>query len=192
MRLVLAAAATAALATLAGCSEPVPQTPDGAFFVQMIQDDPSQCMIAGNTAQEGVIDNAMRGTVVSDGTNMTVVDCTVQSNAGNMAAPFQVHGKLDATGKTGDYLEIEIASISPSATEMAPAVGSVIFASPKTAEESYNGNTCTFFFENKETVDDGKIWVSFACTNVVSGMSTCAISKGYAIFENCLTAAVGM
>ena len=69
-----------------------------------------------------------------------------------------------------------------------PAVGSVSYSSQHTAENVYGG-TCNFYFTpmTDETVTAGRIWVSFQCDALVSGMSTCPIKQGYAIFENCLT-----
>jgi hypothetical protein len=191
MRFAHAAAAAATVATLAlfaGCSEPVPQTPDGAFWLTTIQPDAIACHIAGHTDQVGTVDSKQHSPVVTDGTDGIVVDCSVSSIAGNAAAPFQVYAKLDATTKTGNYLELNIASITAAAKIDAPAVGTLVFSDPKTAGNGFQGN-CNFYFEGGagEGVSDGKIWVSFQCDGLVSAMSTCPVKQGYAIFENCLT-----
>lgn len=185
MRFTLAALSVVALPMLAAaCSEPVPQTPDGAFFFQTIQDDPLKCQIAGQKAAVGIVDQNQKNTVILDGTNGTEVDCTVLGTA----APFEVHAKMDDSKNTGNYLEILIPKISPSAKKDSPATGSVVMSAPFTAS-TYTGEGCNFYFEEgtKQTVASGRIWVTFDCPALSSGMSTCPIKVGYAIFENCLT-----
>ncbi|APR86153.1 Hypothetical protein A7982_11502 [Minicystis rosea] len=190
MRFAHAAAAVAvtavAFAMSAGCSEPVPVSADGAFFLATIQDDPLKCSHAGHTVQVGAVDSVQKTTVIIDGTDQITVDCNVVSLK-ESGAPFKVQGKIDAQLKSGNYMEIAIPSISPSATADAPAAGSIVFSDPKTAGQPYSGS-CDFYFEQKnQTVADGRIWVSFKCDALTSGMSTCPLKQGYAIFENCLT-----
>lgn len=184
MRFTLVALSAAAFVLHAGCSEPVPQTPDGAFYFATTQPSAATCVVAGHVAQVGAVSQNEKKSVILDGTNKTKVDCTVL----NTTAPFDVVGKLDDTQNSGNYLEIHIPSISPSAKKDAPAKGSVVMSTPKTAT-TYVGNDCNFYFEEgtKETVASGRIWVSFDCPAVSAGMSTCPIKTGYAIFENCLT-----
>jgi len=196
MRLAHVVASAATLTTLAvfsgcfsGCSEPIPQTAGGAFFLATTQPDPIACKHVGHTTQVGVVDSTQRGSVVIDGTDGIIVNCTVESVAGNMAAPYNVHATINASAKSGNSLEFLIPSISSSAKRDAPAAGSVSFADPKTAGNAYQGN-CNFYFEHtNQIVDDGRIWVSFDCPALVSGMSTCPVTQGYAILENCLTEA---
>lgn len=189
MRFALAVSTVAAVGFLmsAGCSEPVPVSADGAFFIATIQDNPLACHIAGHTVQVGAVDATSKGTVIVDGTDMIRVDCSVASIAGSGSAPFAVQGRIDALAKSGNYMEIAIPSISPGATLDAPAKGSIVFSDPKTAGQPYSGS-CDFYFEKQnQTVADGRIWVSFQCDALTSGMSTCPLKQGYAIFENCLT-----
>lgn len=183
MRFTLVAVSAAALATFWGCSEPVPQSADGAFFFATTQTDPLTCKIAGHTAAVGSVDPSAIKTTITDGSEGTVVDCSVL----NATAPYKVEAKLDDTNNTGNYLAFSIPSISPGATKDAPAEGSVTISTPKTAS-SYGGK-CNFYFEEgtKETVATGKIWVSFDCPALVSGMSTCPLKQGFAVFQNCLT-----
>ena len=112
MRFTMVAVSAFVFLTYAGCSEPVPQTPDGAFYVTTVNNDPSKCTIVGNSMQLGKVDQNEKNTVITDGTNGTKVDCEVL----NTAAPFDVHAKIDDTANTGNYLEIDIPSISPSAS----------------------------------------------------------------------------
>jgi hypothetical protein len=175
----------AAFLTFAGCGESVPQSADGAFFVATIQPDPLKCQISGHTAQVGAVDATERKTVIIDGAMGAVVNCEVI----NAKAPFNAHGKLDDLANSGNYLEINIPSISPDATIDAPAEGTLTFSAGFTAGNPYSGS-CKFYFEGKGSVAAGRIWVSFQCDALTSGMSTCPLKQGYAIFENCLTEAI--
>ena len=62
--LVAVSAAAAFALTFAGCSEPVPQSPDGAFFIATSQPDQTVCMHVGHTTQVGAVDSTQRTTVV--------------------------------------------------------------------------------------------------------------------------------
>ena len=186
MRFALLVFSAAALATLAGCSDPVPQSADGAFWLATLQDDPLECKIGGQTAQVGAIDSTERKTVITDGTNNASIRCEVEGTT----APFKVHGAIDDLANSATYFEISIPSITSDASIDAPAVGSISFSSSWTAGEPYSG-PCNFYFEGtKESVASGRIWVSFQCDALTSNMSTCPLKQGYAIFENCLTAPI--
>jgi hypothetical protein len=163
-------------------SSVLPPTPDGAFTLTTTQDDVSTCPIAGHTAVVGEVDAAQRTmTVDDDGT--TFVSCTVKGTGA-----FQVHAKLDDTAKSGNSFEISIPSITPAASEGAPASGNLVFSAPWTAGSPFTGN-CSFYFTpgTPETVDAGKVWVTFTCPGLQSAGSTCPLQIGYAVFENCLT-----
>ena len=188
MRLALVALSVVAFASLTGCSDPAPVLPDGAFFLQTTQSDPTQCMIAGNFAQVGVIDANNKNAVVSDGQDKAVVDCNVSGTSN-----FDIYAVLDDTGgNSGDYFEMLIGSIGLSATEDNPAKGAVAFSAPWTAGNAFGG-ACNFWVEsgNSPRIDNadgaGKVWVSFSCPGLTSGMSTCPLQTGFALFENCLT-----
>ncbi|MFT3768132.1 MAG: hypothetical protein QM820_21995 [Minicystis sp.] len=190
MRFTLVAVSAVALATLAGCSEPVPQSADGAFFIATSQPDPSVCIHVGHTTQVGTVDSTQRTTVVTDGVDGINVSCTVESLAGSMTPPYLVKGKIDALSKSGNYMELLIPSISPNAKPDAPAQGSVVFSDPKTAGNPYSG-PCDFYFEqSNQTVDNGRAWLSFKCAELTSSMSKCPLTTGYVILENCLTESV--
>lgn len=159
----------------------VSSTPDGAFFLAVEQGGTAQCPIADHTAAVGEIDAATRTNVIPDAVGGTTVSCEVLGS-------FQAHGKIDDLANTGNYLEIDIPSITPAASESAPAQGAISFSGPWTAGNAFSGN-CDFYFTpgTPETVDTGKIWVTFTCPGLQSGLSTCPLQIGYAIFENCLT-----
>jgi hypothetical protein len=165
----------------------VPAVADGAFTLTTIQDDPLACMIAGHTASVGAIDAATRTMVVTDGMGGSHVTCSVAGTSS-----FAVHGTLDDTGNSGSYFEILIPDIAPGASQGAPASGTLSFSAPWTAGNPYSGS-CDFYFTTgtQETVDAGKVWVTFECAAVTSGGSTCPVKIGYAIFENCLTQTAG-
>lgn len=191
--LVLALLPAATLTTLAGCSDPIPQTPAGAFFLALINDDPSKCMITGHTAQVGGVDAQNRNMVVTDGSSVvdggpaTHVSCSVTGTS-----TFKVHGLIDDGANSGNTLEILIDGIAAGATQANPGKGTAVFTAPWTAGNGYGGN-CDFWFTptTGEAVDVkggvGRAWVTFSCAGVSSGMSTCPLKTGFAIFENCLT-----
>lgn len=194
MRFALVLFSAAGLVVLASCSDPVPQTPDGAFFAAMITDDPLKCTINGFTAQVGAVDGQNRNTVVTDGMSLsdggpsTHVSCSVSGTT-----TYSVHGLIDDTAGTGNYFEIQINDLKAGQSQTSPAKGTGILSSAShTAGEPYQG-PCDFWFTagTKETVDAtggaGRVWVTFSCAGLVSGMSTCPLKTGYAIFENCLT-----
>jgi len=179
---------------LASCSDPVPQTPDGAFFTAMINDDPSKCMIVGFTAQVGAVDGQNRNTVVSDGMSLvdggspTHVSCSISGTT-----TYSVHGLIDDINGTGNYFEMQINDLKAGQSEADPAHGTGIISSAShTAGVAYQG-PCDFWFtpSTKEAVNvangAGRVWVTFSCAGLLSGMSTCPLKTGYAIFENCLT-----
>jgi hypothetical protein len=181
MRFALLALSATALATLAGCGpdEP-PAIPQGAFNVSTVQTDPIACMIAGHSTQVGEIDESHRKDVIASGMDGAVVNCTVSGTS-----PFSVNGDITQDDR---HLAINIPSIKPGATLASPAVGTIQYSSVKTAGNAYGG-TCNYYFTEmtSETVASGRIWVSFQCDALVSGMSTCPIKQGYVILENCLT-----
>lgn len=120
------------------------------------------------------------GATAADG-NQVTVQCSVTGTG-----TFSVSG----TAKTvADVLAIDIPSISPSATEANPAVGTATFESAlHTADDSYGGS-CNFYFKGDgQTVATGKIWGAFTCASVLDSggqEDTCAISESYFVFENC-------
>lgn len=184
MRFTLAALALTTSVLVASCSEPVPQSPDGAFYLNHSQPDASVCAVFNHTIQIGSVANTER-TTITDGTDGTKVACKVL----NATAPFSVTASIDdSSGKSGSYFWINIPKIDKTATEENPAIGSVTYADLKTASNPLSG-TCNFFFEagSSEGVDSGKIWVAFTCPMVSGQAGTCAVQKGVAVFENCLT-----
>jgi hypothetical protein len=185
MRLVAAALSTIALAAVTyGCSDPVPQSPDGAWFVSTSQLDATKCHMAQHNSTFGQVDDAHRIAVETDGVKGAHVSCTV-SGTGNGPYAVQVLAQNDMV-----TLQLSINAISTTATEASPAKGGVAYLDLDKTKVQYAGTDCNFYFATKaETVATGKIWVAFTCDSIVNGdtMSDCTLTQGYALFENCLT-----
>lgn len=171
-----------ALAILAGCSAPVPPSPQAAWKVTFSDTGPD-CTIAQHNAVVGDVTDSLRRVLVVDGVDNADVQCTV---SGNSSFRVSNTSALDQ----GRALSISIASITTTATQEMPATGSVAYSSERTGGDTYFGGDptpCNFYFipGTNEGVGPGKIWVAFDCPKVTSENSTCAISQGFAIFENC-------
>jgi hypothetical protein len=184
MRLALLAFPVLALAALSGCSDPVPPTPQGAFSVSFSQPG-AGCSIGSHNAAVGLVDDKNRTTIVVDGNDGADISCSV---VGGTSGPFKVDAQLV---KEPNGLIIAIPSLSPKATKDAPSTGTVGFLSDRTAGKTYTSPTdtpCNFYFvpSTNEGVAAGKVWLAFNCPTLVSPPDQgCAISQGYAIFENC-------
>jgi hypothetical protein len=181
----LAAFSVLALASLAGCGGGGSTPPEAAWVVSMIQSDPTQCMIADNTRSIGAVSNSKITTPEISGTTdgqlgTVTVQCTVSGTSS-----FSV----DAQASAGpDSLHITIPSIDASASMSSPATGNISYESDATADNFYQGD-CNFYFEQSMgvAVAAGRIWVAFQCPMLMSGLSTCPVDQGYAVFEDCLT-----
>ncbi len=177
-------AAAASMVGSLGCSDPVPPTPRGAFYVGFV-DSGVDCAIAGHNTQVGVVNDHERTEVLTDGVDGAAIECKVTGSGAFAASGSISHG--------GDYLAIDIPSIKfPDATKDAPVTGSASFASFKTIDTySSTASGCNFYFVNNgangQGVGAGKIWASFECPAVQADMSVCKIQQGYVIFENCVT-----
>lgn len=170
-----------ALATVVGCSDPVPPTPRGAFTVSFA--DPGiDCSIGPHNAQVGSVLMDRKDKVVVDGTEDARIDCTV--------TPAGSGFKVSASARQKDKgLFLEVPSISPGATEETPATGGLSYSSATTADAFNNSDDepCQFYFipGTGEGVSAGKVWLAFKCPTVVSDGNECAIAQSFAIFENC-------
>jgi hypothetical protein len=168
------------LALLAGCSDPVPPTPRGAWTVSFV--DPGQdCMQAGHNTQIGQVGPDNKDAVVVDGTESASIDCDVKA----AGTGFNVYAVASQKDKG---LTIVVNGITAAATEMAPAKGGISYVSANTVD-SYltpEGSQCDFYFiPPRQGIASGRVWVAFKCPVIESEGSTCSISQGYAIFENC-------
>lgn len=172
----------------AGCSDPVPVAPQGAWKVSFLQSDASKCRIMGHTVNIGEISATEETSVVvnsaqavTDGGDPAQVTCTVAG-----AGPFHVEGSINQ-GARG--LEIVIPKIDASARESSPATGSVSYIDEITVT-SYSSANCQFYFEEGSTrITAGKAWLTFNCPEISAGSTlgaTCGLSKSFVLFENCL------
>jgi hypothetical protein len=164
----------------ASCSDPVPPTPRGAFSVSFV-DSGMECSHAGHNTVIGMVGPSNKEVVVVDGTADTDIKCSVTPVAGGFS--------VEATASQNDKsLTILIDKIAATATEMAPTPGSISYVSAKTVDAYSNstGFPCQFYFiPSNQGIEAGRVWVSFKCPMVEADGSTCEISQGYAIFENC-------
>ncbi|MFO0762004.1 MAG: hypothetical protein U0359_36525 [Byssovorax sp.] len=171
----------AGLAGAAGCSDPVPPTPQGAFQVTFVSDS-AECGIAGHNTAVGAVTSTTKDKVLVSGTEGADVECTVSGSG-----TFSVQAKIT---QNGQGLEINIPKLTASASKDNPATGSVNYASLKTSGTAFSSATdtpCKFYFtSSSEGVASGRVWITFDCPKIVQGtMKTCKLGPGFAIFENC-------
>jgi hypothetical protein len=181
-RFALAVVSTSFLAVFAiACSDPVPPTPQGACHAELLSNG-GACTITSQVADVGSVTATTKDRVLVAGDDAGA-DISCQVSGTNS---FDVQASATVAGQG---IQISIPKIDSSATQMAPAAGTVIFAASMTggAYSTPSATPCAFYFKQGtgEGVASGKIWVAFSCPTVVNGMSTCAISESFAIFENC-------
>jgi hypothetical protein len=154
---------------------------DGAWSVALTNNG-ATCHTLSDTVAVGEVTASAILTRVTDGTQGASVVCSV-TPATNVAA-FTV----DGTAALGaDTLHITIPSITATATQASPAVGSVEFAAPQTNGATYTGHACDFYFvaDTGEGVAAGKVWIAFDCQSVSGSGSTCSLAQSIALFEDC-------
>lgn len=189
-RFLHASIVSLAAAFAAGCGDPPPPAPQGAWFVNFGPGvDAAACSVAQHTTKVGEVSETDPGKLVRDGgdvgTSQASVSCSVIGSD-----KFNVNAQATLKGSS---LKISVDNLSPSATEDAPALGKVIFADTATAGIGYAPadaeKLCEFYFADgsRESVASGKVWVAFRCPDlaVSSPKSNCQISQGYANFGNC-------
>lgn len=181
-RFALAVLSTSVLAVFAAaCSDPVPPTPQGACKAELLSNG-GKCTITSQEVSLGSVSASGKDKLlIAGGVESAEVTCQVTGTSS-----FDVTASISVSG---EGIQISIPKIDPSATKMAPAPGSVVFAGKETggAYTSESATPCAFYFTQgtSQGVASGKIWVSFSCPKVVGGMSTCEIAESFAIFENC-------
>ncbi|WP_437324115.1 hypothetical protein [Sorangium sp. So ce381] len=164
-----------------GCSGAEPSTPRGAYTMNFA-DPGADCSAQGHRAVLGDVSATQKVRLVTDGEDDASVDCSVSGSgtfsvsavAKNPAEAAEIHVKIDA--------------ISPAATQDAPATGSISFSSAKTGGQTFYSDTaapCKFWFEGKQGVDAGKIWVGFECPAMLNEGETCQLRLGVLAFDSC-------
>jgi len=167
-----------AFAFLGGCSDPVPPTPQGAFSVQF-SDTGMNCSIASHRSEAGLVDASTKEKVLIDGMEGAKVSCSVSGSG-----PFDVSAQI-VLGSDG--ITLSIPAINAGATVDSPAKGALSFFSDRTAGDAFSSSSCNFYFKEGtgQGVASGKLWVSFACPEVIESTNTCGITESHVILENC-------
>jgi hypothetical protein len=174
---------------MTGCGDSAPVPQKGGYSVEFEKTGIS-CPIQSHNGDVGsgntTLSTSNPDSVATDGTDDATITCSVSGTS-----TFTVDAL--ATAK-GNVLHVHVDSISTKNTTSNPAKGSASFASPETSGTSYSNpanKPCKFWFEDntKETISSGRIWASFECDEVDSGMSACGLSSGVIVFYNCDTTA---
>lgn len=176
MRSMLGVAAVLALAS-SGCSEPVPPASKGAFIVSFLSNG-GDCKVKGHQSQVGGVTAKERTDLKTDTVKGAQIYCGVYDNGGT----FDVEGNIRLEDRS---LSISLKGVSPTASEDAPATGSVNYSSSDTGGSSYNSNNCRFYFREQEGVAAGRFWADFRCDELTGGVSTCAVNFATIALENC-------
>ncbi len=183
IRLVLALPCLVALPLASGaCSDPVPLIPRGAWAVTF-QDPGGDCNVTGHNSSVGTVEAEGDIEYRTDGTEGAEIECTVEPSGGS----FNFKGSVSYKGQ---YLSITADGLKAGATIDDPSAASVEFQTVQSTD-IYRGSGCQIYFnENGQAVEEGKIWATFACTDIVGSQGdTCRLQLGYIAFENCVGAA---
>jgi hypothetical protein len=117
-------------------------------------------------------------------TSPSLITCSVTGSS-----TFVASGTA-ATQDQSMSLSINIPSITASATESNPVMGTASYSSAQyTAQNVYEGS-CAFYFKTAppEGIAAGRIWAAYACpmvTNSGGQHDTCAITESFFLFEDC-------
>lgn len=147
--------------------------------------EPAKCSIAAHDAALGAVTTDTQKMLVS---RADVPGVSVTCSIATAGEGFAVNATASQGGKV---LSIQIPSIDSTASEAAPATGTLTYASAKTSEPytSPVSRPCSFYFVpgSPEGVLGGFLWVSFSCPAVIGQKTAevCSITKGVAVFENC-------
>jgi hypothetical protein len=154
--------------------------PDQGAFAVTFLDTGAGCTTIGHNSTVGEVTATTKDVLVVDGQDGAGIECAVSGSG-----TFSVSAQL---AMNADFLAIEIASIDTAATESAAAPGAVSFASATTAGQPYasQGPTCEFWFASpNQAVAPGRLWTTFRCAEILEGASSCEITQGTVILENC-------
>lgn len=183
--LAVACAATV-LATAAGCSEPAPLIPRGAWSLVFI-DTGLDCQIAGHNVSIGEVTADKRQTLVDDeavvGSVTTSVLCSVVDNGGSF------YFDAAESNSAGNVLTLIVPELSASASKDSPSKGTVSYMSPNTAA-SFTSQECNFYFLDGtgQGVQAGNVWLTFDCPTIAAAQdNVCQIQIAYAAFEQCVS-----
>lgn len=159
----------------AGCSDPVPPIPEGGWSVAFQNPGGGDCNVNSHNEAVGTVTADQKSALIQDGTDASV-SCNVSASS--------VSGSVFQNVKN---LDIQVSSISSDATVDNPATGLVSFTSPTTVNSfvSSADAPCIFYFGEGQGIQDGEVWLTFSCPDMVSEGQSCRIQQGYAAFKNC-------
>lgn len=188
--LFLAAASLGLTATLAlafaGCSDPAPIIPRGAWAVSWIK--PANCKIFDHNSAIGEVDADSRTKLFEDGELLATDDSAsgVDVSCAVIATDsgFQVEGYESAREL---LLNILVNDLPADATKDKPAKGTVAYKSADTAN-IFNSANCNFYFipGTGQGVKDGQVFLTFECDDIAyESDNICTIKPGYVALENC-------
>lgn len=163
----------------AGCGSSDPPIGQGAWLAS-VGFVPGTCSLSGHNGSVGEVSASTKTEVVTDGVDGASVTCSVTGSS-----EFSVEGDVS---RGANRLRVEVSGLSSAATIDAPVKGSVSIQTPNTVNE-YSSSSCNFYFESeKQEVAAGRAWVSFECPAIqhLSTRSTCKITHGVILLENCL------
>jgi hypothetical protein len=189
MSLALTAAGAAALlaSAFAGCSQPAPRIPEGAWYLRF-DDAGLMCDPGPHEADIGEVSSANRTTLVEDDETFEELVVTVYCSVVDKEGTFSLNAGASTPNGTG--LTLIVNELSPTATKDNPSIGSVSYRhAVETAGVPYSSSMCNFYFADGtgQGVQPGTVWVSFDCPTVSSAPNDCTIPDGVAAFEQCET-----
>ena len=169
----------------AGCDDPPPPNPAGAFLINF-RDSGAECSLASHDAALGTVGASGDPELVPNGQDDSSVECRVEPSG----SAFRVSLDLDA-GATG-VVQVNV-TLSADNTPDAKATGTVIYASKDTAGNAYSSPSatpCEFWVDPDagQFVRAGEVWLSFSCSTLSASGQTCALAESYAAARNCLGA----
>jgi hypothetical protein len=165
----------------AGCGDDPIIPPKGGWAIAFSPGTSGACPLATpHNGQVGTVSATSADGVVTHGVDGADVECTITGSG-----TFDVQAKASMDGS---ILSITIPAINANASKDDPASGTAAYAGPGTSSLSYAG-ACDFYFDfEDQTVDTGKIWVSFTCDEVTSGNQGPCTFSGTAVFQDCIGA----
>lgn len=176
----LAGLAACLAPVFAGCGEPPPLIPKGAWSV-VFEDQPG-CAPGAENQAIGIVDADSTNELKEDGVDGIKVSCTVIDEGGS----FRI--RASESGKSLS-LTLTVNALSPDATEGNPSKGTVYYNTPNTGNP-FTSQECDFYFLPKtpQGVRAGQVFFTFRCEEISAGIgNTCRIPIGYAAFENCIS-----
>jgi hypothetical protein len=185
MSLALTAAGATALlaAAFAGCSQPAPRVPRGAFSLKF--QDAGMCGPGFHDKKIGDVTATNRTTLIEDEEMYEEKEVTVSCSVVDKTGTYFFEA-LEST-PDGTSLTLFVGELSPDATIDSPSKGTVAYMSPETAG-SFTSNDCNFYFLDGHGVQPGTVWLAFDCAAISTAPdNVCQITDGVAAFEQCET-----